>query len=214
MGRKRILCFGESNTWCYCAKTEERFADEVRWTNQLQNMLGDAYTVIEEGLGGRTTVFEDPLTEGLCGLSALSTIFLSQMPIDLAIIMLGTNDCKERFSANAQNCADGLKRLLVKAMHMDKVWKKTPSILVVAPIIMQEGLYATGWIADEMGSGCVEKSEKLPALQKIVAEELGLPFLNSNAYVKPNQYDFMHFDEASNYTFAKALAAEVQKILL
>lgn len=62
-------------------------------TNQFQKILGDEYTVLEEGLGGRTSVFEDPLTEGLCGLSALSTVFLSLMPIDMAIIMLGTSDC-------------------------------------------------------------------------------------------------------------------------
>jgi lysophospholipase L1-like esterase len=213
MERKRILCYGDSNTWCYCAKTETRFSDELRWTNQLQKLLGDEYTIMEEGLGGRTSVFEDPLTEGLCGIKALSTVFLSQMPIDLAIVMLGTNDCKERFSANAQNCADGLKRLLVKAMQMDRVWRNGPKLLVVAPIIMEKGLYSTGWIADEMGKGCVEKSEKLPALQKIVADDLGLPFLDCNVYVTPNQYDFMHFDEASNATFAQALGKKVLELL-
>ncbi len=213
MINKRILCFGDSNTWCYDAESDGRFGDEIRWTNQLHNLLGDAYTVIEEGLGGRTTVFDDPLLEGLNGLSSLVTVFRSQMPIDMAIIMLGTNDCKERFSVNAQNSADGLKRLLVKAMDLDEVWVDRPRILVVAPIIMQNGLYDTGWIADEMGSGCVEKSQRLPALQKVVADDLGLPFMDCNLFVTPNQIDFMHFDKESNQRFAESLAEKVVEIV-
>lgn len=69
--KKRILCYGDSNTWGYDAFTDGRFPDEVRWTGQLASFLGQEYTVIEEGLCGRTTVFEDPLNEGMSGLSYL-----------------------------------------------------------------------------------------------------------------------------------------------
>ena len=62
--KKHILCFGDSNTWGYCAQTNERYADNERWTQVLQKLLGSDWMLIEEGLCGRTTVFEDPLNEG------------------------------------------------------------------------------------------------------------------------------------------------------
>jgi lysophospholipase L1-like esterase len=212
MEKKRIVCFGDSNTWGYDAKTEWRLPDEVRWTTRLQRLLGEGYTIIEEGLNGRTTVFEDPLTEGLCAISAVQTVFLSQMPLDMAIVMLGTNDCKERFSATPQNIADGLRRLLVKILNMEQVWRGEPKVLVVAPIVMAKELYEKGCTASRIGKGCVEKSEKLPELQKNVAEELGLPFMDCNEYVTPNRYDFMHFDEDSHRTFAQAVLQRVREL--
>ena len=102
---------GDSNTWGYDAETNGRFPDDVRWTGRLSERLGDSYTVIEEGLSGRTTVFEDPLNEGMSALQYLYPCLMSHAPLDYMIVMLGTNDCKERFSATAKNIADGMKRL-------------------------------------------------------------------------------------------------------
>lgn len=112
--RKRIVCYGDSNTWGYDAVTDGRFPEEVRWTGKLQELLGEEYCIIEEGLCGRTTVFEDPLNEGLNGLTYLYPCLMSHGPLDLLVIMLGTNDSKERFSATPKNIADGMKRLVKK----------------------------------------------------------------------------------------------------
>ena len=100
--KKHILCLGDSNTHGYCAdpgdcddSTLSRFNEEERWTCLLQRALGDAYLVIEEGLSGRTTVFEDPLNEGMPALPYLAPCLKSHEPVSLLIIMLGTNDTKE-----------------------------------------------------------------------------------------------------------------------
>ena len=85
--KKRIVCYGDSNTWGYDAITDGRFPDEVRWTGKLQEKLGAEYTVIEEGLCGRTAVFEDPLNEGLNGLPYLYPCLMSHGPIDYLVIM-------------------------------------------------------------------------------------------------------------------------------
>ena len=110
--KKRVLCYGDSNTWGFNAMNEnvygQRFPEEVRWTGRLQTLLGENWTVIEEGLCGRTTVFEDPLREGLNGLQYLGPCLATHNPIDYLILMLGTNDCKARFSALPKNIADGL----------------------------------------------------------------------------------------------------------
>jgi hypothetical protein len=71
MKKKHILCYGDSNTWGYNAATGGRYDDDVRWTQRLGEMLGPDYLIGEAGLNGRTTVFEDPLNEGLNGLTHL-----------------------------------------------------------------------------------------------------------------------------------------------
>ena len=212
MNKKHILCFGDSNTWGYCAQTGGRYEDDVRWTMQLAKMLGDGYLVTEEGLNGRTTVFEDPLNEGLCGLSMLNPLLLSHAPLDLVVLMLGTNDCKQRFAATAFNIKDGLMRLVKKARQTE-AWRADPRILIVAPIVIDKRLYATPDNGPGMGEGSVEKSEQLPALFRAAADEFGCPFLDCNPYVTPAEGDFMHFDLGSNSRFAEAVAEKVKAIL-
>ena len=95
---KTVLCYGDSNTWGYIGGTGERFAPEVRWPGVLQAALGGAYRVIEEGLNGRTTVFDDSIEEGRNGETYLRPCLQTHAPIDLVILMLGTNDLKRRFS--------------------------------------------------------------------------------------------------------------------
>ena len=105
--KTHILCLGDSNTHGYCADPNDcadhgiRFNEEERWTCRLQKALGDEYLVTEEGLSGRTTVFVDPIHESMDALSVIYALLKSHEVIDLLIIMLGTNDVKERFNANA-----------------------------------------------------------------------------------------------------------------
>ena len=110
--KKRVLCFGDSNTWGYNGEDGSRFEEDVRWTGILQQLLGDEYTVIEEGHNGRTTVWDDPIENRLAGLTYLWPCMESQSPFDLIIIMLGTNDTKTYFSRTPQNIADGAARLV------------------------------------------------------------------------------------------------------
>ncbi len=105
--KKHILCLGDSNTHGYCADPADcadhgiRFNEDERWTCRLQTALGSDYLVTEEGLSGRTTVFADPIHESMDALSVAYSLLKSHEAIDLLIIMLGTNDVKERFNANA-----------------------------------------------------------------------------------------------------------------
>ena len=115
MEKKHIICFGDSNTHGYCAETDGRFDENTRWTCLLQAKLGDEYLILEEGLGGRTTCFDDPTHEGLRGLDYISPCLQTHEPVDLLIIMLGTNDTKERFGCSAEslgNCISHWYRLI------------------------------------------------------------------------------------------------------
>ena len=196
MNRKHIVCYGDSNTWGYCAATGGRYEDDVRWTRLLQEQLGDGYLVAEEGVCGRTTVFEDPLNEGLCGFAHLAPALNTHSPLDLLVVMLGTNDCKQRYSATAQNIADGLARLVTRAKQLP-VWAGEPKVLIVAPIMIDPRVHQVPRVGQEMGEGCVEKSRLLPALMEQTARDTGCEFMDCNPYVQPGEADWMHFDAAS-----------------
>lgn len=206
--KKRIVCFGDSNTWGYDAVTDGRFPEEVRWTGQLQKILGDDYTIIEEGLCGRTTVFEDPLNEGLNGLLYLYPCLMSHAVMDYLIIMLGTNDCKERFSATPKNIADGIKQLVIKAKQAE-VWRAEPKILIIAPGPVEKECEQSP-VGGEMGK-CSEKSEKLAKELQLCAETFGCSFLDTSEFVTMNNIDFMHLDEESHGKLAQRLAEIIKE---
>ena len=168
--KTHILCLGDSNTHGYCADPKDnadggiRFNEDERWTCRLQTALGDKYLVTEEGLSGRTTVFVDPIHESMDALSVAYPLLKSHEVIDLLIIMLGTNDVKERFNANAACIGAGMERLIQKCKTVDCWGGKEPNILVVAPPRIKEGFH------DEvMGDGCVEKSKGVADWYKIIA---------------------------------------------
>ena len=110
---KNILAFGDSNTWGLIPGTKERYPDEIRWTGLVQNKLNDT-KIIEEGLCGRTTVFEDEIRPFRKGVDTLPLILESASPLDGVIIMLGTNDCKTYYHANPLS----IFKLFRKASHL------------------------------------------------------------------------------------------------
>jgi len=211
MSKRHILCYGDSNTWGYDAVSGGRFDDDLRWPMQLARQLGEEWLLAENGVNGRTTVFEAPINEGLNGLTHLVPAMLAHAPLDLLLLMLGTNDCKQRFSATAQNIADGLRRLIAKAQSL-AVWRQEPRILVVAPMVIDARIYDTPAAAG-MGAGCAEKSHALPALMAQVAGEMGCDYLDSNPYVNPSPIDWMHLSPDSSVPLAAALAQKISQML-
>ena len=128
-----ILCFGDSNTWGYKPDKSGRYDENIRWTGLLQKKLGSGYHIIEEGLCGRTTVFQDELREGRRGLDLIGVTVEMHNPIDLMIIMLGTNDTKERFNASPACIGIGMERLALKAETVAAWRAGKPNMLIVAP---------------------------------------------------------------------------------
>lgn len=207
--KKHIVCFGDSNTHGYCgdpadsADGGDRFNEDERYTCLLQKKLGPEYLVIEEGLGGRTSVFEDPLTEGMSALPYVTPMLMSHEPVDLLIIMLGTNDTKERFGCNAACIGVGMGRLLKKAK--DTVcWRDgVPKILLVCPPAIREEM-PEGPFGGIMGDGCVEKSRELPPYMEQAAAENGALFLNA-AECEFNDVDYMHLTRRGHSQLAELL---------
>lgn len=204
--KKHIVCLGDSNTHGYCADPADcadggsRFNEDERWTCLLQKKLGEKYLVLEEGLGGRTSVFSDPLHDAMDALSAANPILLSHEPVDLLIIMLGTNDTKARFNANAAVIAAGMERLIRKCRETDCWANQKPNILVVCPPPMGEGFHD-----DVMGDGCREKSQQLPVYLEAAARRCGVHYVNAEA-CEFNAVDHMHLSRKGHAQLAELLA--------
>lgn len=211
--KKHIVCFGDSNTHGYRAQDNGRFDENERWPRLLEQYLGEDYLVLEEGLSGRTTCYDDPIHEGLSGLSCIHACLMSHEPVDLLIIMLGTNDTKERFGSSAACIALGLKRLAAKAMAVE-CWKdQKPNILIVTPKNIDPE-YAQTEVGATMGRGCAEKSAGLGPEYEKVAALLGCHYFDANDVVAENNHiDYMHLTKEGHAALAKALAEKVSQIL-
>lgn len=196
----RVLCFGDSNTHGRDPKrkSEEgikaRFPVGVRWTSQLQKMLGNKYEIIEEGLGGRTTDLDDSESEGKNGLTYLIPCLESHDPIDSIVLMLGTNDLKEVFNRSALDIAYANKRLIDKIRARFQLSK----IVLVSPILVDELHPNAGKY-----KGATAKSKMLAIELKKVAEEKNCFFIDLAKYVEPSKYDGLHIDEKYQATVAQ-----------
>lgn len=210
---KTIVCFGDSNTYGYNSSIQGRFNENERWTCLLDDLLGDEYLIKEEGLCGRTTVFDDPLHEGMSGLDSIMYAIRCHEPVDLLIIMLGTNDVKERYNVNAENIAKGLYRLIQKTYSIPKLFYHI-KILVIAPPPIEEGYNQVVHVNNEMGKGCIKKSQELAYYYQELANQIGVYFLDAGSIEGVGMYssDHMHFDIESHKKFAQALAMIIPEI--
>lgn len=212
--KKHIVCFGDSNTHGYCADPADcadggdRFNEDERWTCLLQKALGGEYLVIEEGLSGRTTVFDDPLHECMSGLDAIYSCLMSHEPVDLLIIMLGTNDCKDRLGQSACCIGIGMERLIMKAKSVECWRDGRPNILIIAPPHMKEGF------SDEaMGQCCIEKSKDVAKYYKEKAELRQVAFLDAEGVAEFNTLDYMHLSRKGHSQLAAKLAELVPHLV-
>ena len=205
---KRILCYGDSNTWGYDPATKDRFDREIRWTGVLSNVLGSAYEIIEEGLNGRTTVWDDPIEGDRNGRRQLPALLESHAPLDLVVLMLGTNDLKKRFSAPGSDIARGVERLvgIIRASASGR-GGKPPKVLLMAP----PPLARLTELA-EMFEGGTEKSRQLGKLYAAVAAEQGCAFLDTGRVIRSSDLDGIHFEEKDHTALGEAVAAEVRRI--
>lgn len=206
---KTVVCFGDSNTWGYVPGTGERYPYPQRWTSVLQQELGGSFLVIPEGLNGRTTVFEDHVSGDRNGLRHLYTVLASHKPIDLIVIMLGTNDLKSRFSLHASEIAKAVGRLVSAAQVSDcGPGAEAPRILLCSPARI---VYAS-LFADEFG-GAEETSALLAEAYRQIAQQYGVGFLDAGEYAQSSPVDGIHWSAESHERFGRGAADAVRALL-
>ncbi len=214
----RILCYGDSNTWGYDPATNRRFDQSKRWPGVLAAELGSEYEIIEEGLNGRTTVWDDPV-EGLHknGLPYLKACLESHMPLDLVIIMLGTNDLKQRYSLPATDIAEGAG-VLARWSQQSQSGRdlKSPEILLVSPIEVSEGIGKSPIFETRLGqmfgADSAVRSRQFAVWYQTTAEIIGCHYLNAAEYAQPSPFDAVHLDEKGHHELGLAIAQAVKGI--
>ena len=206
---KNIMCYGDSNTYGESPEGNGRYPRHERWTGILQDRLGGDYHIIEEGLNGRTSVWEDPVEGDKCGLRQLPSILASHTPLDLLIIMLGTNDLKHRFSATATDISLAMERMVKTAQSVDNYTSEKPfRILLVCPAEVRPTTFLGEVFGDRSGT-----TKKLPALYEAVAQRCGVHFLNIAQYAQPSELDGLHFDRENHKKVAAAMETKIREIL-
>lgn len=209
---KTILCYGDSNTYGYNPLNGLRYAKGIRWTGCLQEMLGEEYSIIEEGCNGRTTVFDDPLEGWKNGLDYLRPCLNSHKPIDIVILMLGSNDLKTTFGATAKEIADGVEILVdvIKTFSMEKQGFE-PVIILLSPPEIGDGICNSSFHY-AFDNSSVLRSKELPKEYRQVAERKGCIFCKSSDYIKPSQADSLHLMPEEHKKLAKVLKEIIVQI--
>lgn len=206
---RSVLCFGDSNTHGTVAlatlQDQARFDRETRWPGVMAGQLGPDWHVIEEGHPGRTTVHEDPI-EGAhkSGLGALPALLESHRPLDLVIVMLGTNDLKARFSVTAFDIARSIERLVGVIQASQAGPRGAPEVLVVVPVpIVECGVLA------EMFRGGAETSR---ALADRCQARLNVPVFDAGTVAQVDPVDGVHLTAEGQAAIGQAIAQQVERI--
>ncbi len=202
----RILCFGDSNTWGFNPENSQRFDNKTRWPQVMLNELGANYEIVEEGMNGRTTVWDDPVDGLMSGLSYLKPCLLSQKPLDKVLLMLGTNDLKDRFCVSAAEIAKSAGRLVQMIQASDAgIDGKAPEVMLMAPPPTEKGVDGLG-----LRQNGFEKSRAFAKCYAEVAEELGCEFFDVGSVIESSPIDGVHFSAESH----RLLGREMAKLIL
>ena len=210
---RTVLCYGDSNTFgsATVARPDGRYAPDERWPGVLRATLAAGWAVIEEGLGGRTTVSDDPVewNPEKNGARYLPPCLHTHKPLDVVAIMLGTNDLKARFNKSPWEVAQGMGVLvdIVKAAGVGPAGG-TPAIVVICPPVILDQLP----LHPDLFAGAPAKSREMAKRYKAVAEERGVNFFDAGSVIKSSNVDGFHLDPDAHLVLGRAVAALLQKL--
>ena len=175
---KHILCYGDSNTHGYIPGGG-RYDDDTRYTGILAKLLGSDYRIIEEGLNSRTSSFDDPFEPYKNGMDCLVPCLDSHKPLDLTILMLGSNDMKIYFSPSVEKIAGSLAKVCQTILMVSEA-----PVLLVSPIYLGDNMADSDFAASFPPSSIAISHELGGALEE-VARQLDIPFLNAAKVTLP-----------------------------
>lgn len=211
--KKRVLCYGDSDTWGQVAGTGER--REERWPAVCQQCLGEDFEVVEDGVSGRTTVFDHPSNPWLNGLKGLGYALMAHRPLDVVVLFLGANDV---LYTDAEGSAAGAEQLVSAIIDADNfccckrpVFPDGAKILLISTPLSHPNInkvYPGAKIA-ENAPQLYQYAERYSR----VAEKYGIDFLDAKRYADCSEVDCVHMTAESHARLGRAIAEKIRQIL-
>jgi lysophospholipase L1-like esterase len=222
---RNILVFGDSITWGKVPTApflpSTRYKKEDRWPEVMATTLGAEYNVILEGLQARTTNIDDPRFPGLLnGAEYLGPALMSHEPLDLVVIMLGTNDVTIPLGRTAHEIGLGMGELINKVQEVSSLgWTiyERPHVLIISPPPLGDNIDPSlvDFVTEVLDTATHEKLAALPTIYSNVAEAAGADFFDAATVVEPDEVgiDGIHLLVEGNRGLGLAVAAKVAEIL-
>lgn len=203
---KRILCFGDSNTWGYVSGTKhQRYPANIRWTGVLQNLLGNEYEIIEEGLNSRGILKGDdrPGKECRVAMDYILPCLDSHDPLDYVLIMLGSNELKSELNLSTKEIGENLKLLIQTIQNRPSQFRdiKPEIIIIVPPVLNENTEYSQN---NNKYVGAYEKSIEFKSVYSEIAKEFDLKIVDVQDQMMVG-VDGAHITEESHSILAKAI---------
>lgn len=213
MKQIRILCYGDSNTWGYISGSDhQRYGNDERWTKILAKLLGSHFEIIEEGLNSRTLISNDtrPGKEGKNGYEYLIPCLDTHDPIDLVILMLGTNELKSTYNKTTKEIGEMLEKYFVKTIlnRKSQLEESYPNLLIVTPPVVNEDREYCK--ANNKYLGATQKSKELNDIYKDIAEKYNCYFLDNQGL--ETGIDGVHLTKESHKKLAEKLEDKINNI--
>jgi lysophospholipase L1-like esterase len=211
---QHILVYSDSLSWGIVPTTRKRLHFEQRWPGVMEESLcssGQKVRVVEDCLNGRRTAWDDPFKPGRNGLVGLAQRIEIHSPLELVVLMLGTNDFQSMHENNAWHSSQGIGAL-VSAIRTAPIepGMPVPQILVIAPPAIQT---PKGPIAPKFAGG-ETKCVGLSAAYRLVCEEVGCHFFDAGSVIASSQVDGVHLDLEQHLILGNAVAEVVKPLIL
>lgn len=206
----RILCMGDSNTWGHNPADGMRIVN--RWPKVLQEMMPE-HEIIEEGLNGRTVISPDYQKPERCGMSALKMLLMTHQPLDLVILMLGTNEFKREFNGKADYIAGGIREY-IKIIRNPYQWEKypVPDILVISPVHLGDQIAQMRGPGGNFDADSLLQSRLLAGALAKVCDAYGAHFMDAADYAQASGIDGIHMDEENHRKLAAAVCEKIKEL--
>jgi len=207
--RKKIFCFGDSNTWGCNAIDGTRFNEFTRWPKVLETCLGERFFIIEEGLNGRTLLNLNPEHREAGGISWIEKAALPHIPIDIVIFALGMNDVFDPSEVSLTALAEGMKTLISKIREMHKSSPHlTPEIILIGPPHIDRNFDGARFFELQ-----INKMISLGPLYKNIAQKESVHFFDTKLFIKTSGIDCSHIDGDNHRILGRELARFITEFL-
>lgn len=197
---KKVLCFGDSNTYGYIPQSGLRYDRNTRWTGILQNLCGEDFKITEGGCNNRTAFIDNPSGTMQTGYKILPE-YLKKEQYDIIILAIGINDLQLFFNPTL----DELKKGMSKLIEIIKTFSSSPKIILVCPSKLNLEGIEKGVFSFQFDEISVEKSFHLPEIYKKLAEKHNCEFLDLNTVTDVSPIDGLHYSAEAHQKIAKAL---------